>query len=542
MATWRGRGGTKLRSPAQPTLNRSAGFHFFFESWVYYAPSTCFFSGLGVLSLLDISSAKPNGTFTGQENTTSGIISFRGVRFADAPVGNLRWRAPVSPPSAHLGNVDATKFADICIQTTQQTPNAQSSEDCLFGNVNIPIGTKEADKLPVMVWFHGGGFQAGSTHDAPPEFLMGSSAEPLIFVSFEYRLGQFGFLVLRRRNSCRSDGALNAGLLDQRAALRWVQRYIPQFGGDPSRVTIWGESAGAGSTMFQLLGNGGDNEGLFRAAMGDSPSLNFPPLFNSAYDEGIFEQFATLAGCSIGQKVMPCLRAASSAALISAGSSTIGARTDTLFVFAPFVDGSFVKEQPVEAFRNGHFARVPVLFGSNTNEGAHWSASLPDGAANTSMPNATEQTVFNFIKGQYPSFTTESFNEAVSKHYPLGTFNGSFSLQGQQMYGEMRYICTAGLIAGAARAQGVRPSNSSKETRRRRGHQFVRSMREYWTSFVTSGVPTAKGAARWTTSTASVDGSPRMLLHPGGIAMERITDALDERCSFWHDLSAELGT
>ncbi|KAF8895158.1 Alpha/Beta hydrolase protein [Infundibulicybe gibba] len=394
----------------------------------------------------------PDGTFTGQENTTSGIISFRGVRFADAPVGDLRWRAPVSPPSVHLGDVDATKFANICIPTTQKTPNSKRSEDCLFGNVNIPIGTKETDKLPVMVWFHGGGFQAGSTHDAPPEFLMGSSAEPLIFVSFEYRLGQFGFL---GGTHVAGDGALNAGLLDQRAALRWVQRYIPQFGGDPSRVTIWGQSAGAGLIMFQLIGNGGDNEGLFRAAMGDSPPLSFPPLFDSTYDEGIFEQFATLAGCSIGPDVMPCLRAASSAALISAGSSTIDARTDTLFVFSPIIDGTFVKEHPVEAFRNGHFARVPVFFGSNTNEGAHWSSTIPDGAANTSMPNATEQTVFNFIKGQYPSFTTESFNEAVSKHYPLEAFNGSFSLQGQQMYGETRYICTAGLIVGAARAQGV---------------------------------------------------------------------------------------
>ncbi|KDR82334.1 hypothetical protein GALMADRAFT_817280 [Galerina marginata CBS 339.88] len=496
------------------------------------------------------------GSFTGLSNSSTGIIYFRGVRFADSPIGNLRWKAPVSPPTTHLGNVDATKFANGCIQTTQTSVTSGSSEDCLFGNVFIPINAHVNDKLPVMVWFHGGGFQTGNTHNAPPELIMQSSAKPLIFVSFEYRLGQFGFL---GGSQVKEGGSLNAGLLDQRAALRWLQRYIHQFGGDSSQVTIWGESAGAGSTMFQLVANGGNEEGLFRAAMGDSPSLSFVPLFNESYDEGIYQQFADLAGCgNKGSGTLLCLRSASSQALTLAGSQLLSARPATLFVFAPIVDGDFIGERPVEAFTSGHFSRVPVLFGSNTNEGAGWSASLKDPSANTSNPNASEATVFNFLQGQYASISQSSVDKAIAI-YPLSQFKNSFSLQGQQMYGEARYICTAALITGSlAGANTVYqfhydnphlgsnhgadldaffspPANSNSDDL-----ALFEAMREYWTSFVTGGKPASKNGITWKPVSDS-SGSPRLLLHPAGTTMEQM-GALADRCSFWHGLSHEIQT
>ena len=125
------------------------------------------------------------------------------------------------------------------------------------------------------------------------------------------------------------------------------------------------------------------------------------------------------------------------------------ARPATLYVFAPNLDGDFIRERPVEALKSGNFARVPVLFGFNSNEGSRWSARLTDPSANTSMPNATEETVFNFLRGQYATLSNASFNDAV-KLYPLKDYADSFSLQGQQMYGECRYICTAPMITGAA--------------------------------------------------------------------------------------------
>ncbi|KAJ7213246.1 alpha/beta-hydrolase [Mycena rebaudengoi] len=488
------------------------------------------------------------GSFTGLTNTANGIIYFRGVRYAEPPVGDLRWRAPVSPPTSQLGSVNATSFANACIATSQGSVTSGTSEDCLFGNIYIPIATTEASALPVMVWFHGGGFEGGSTHDAPPENLLLTSAKPMIFVSFEYRLGQFGFLA---GTPVHDHGIMNAGLLDQKAALVWVQRYIQKFGGDPRRVTIWGESAGAGATMFHLIGNGGANANLFHQAMGDN-----------SFIQTLFTQFVGLAGCggSDGAAIMACLRAAPVDTLASAGSRTLANRTSSFYPFGPIADGSFIKERPVEAFRKGKFARVPMLFGSNTNEGAHWGEGLPNPDANTANPNATQTNVYNFIAGQFSTLSRASFDTAVSKFYPLADYGGSFSRQGQQMYGEMRYICSAVMIAGAAHNFGLKgyqfhwdnpvltsdhgaelQAFYSSATFDTANTALVTAMRSYWTSFVTSGVPVAPNSIVWPPSTNG-NGSPRIFLHPGEIQMENVSDALAARCAFWHGLFAEIKT
>lgn len=153
-------------------------------------------------------------------------------------------------------------------------------------------------------------------------------------------------------------------------------------------------------------------------------------------------------GCGSGTSAakkgqLACLRKLSSNTLAKAGSKLLTARPDTLFVFAPIIDGTLITERPVEAYKAGRFAQVPIIAGSNTNEGAHWASTIPDPAANTSMANATENTVFNFLVGQYPNLTRESVTNTGFGLYPLEDFGGSFSLQGQQMYGETRYICSA---------------------------------------------------------------------------------------------------
>lgn len=315
--------------------------------------------------------------------------------------------------------------------------------------------------------------------------------------------------------------------------------------------------------MFHLIGDGGANGNLFHQAMGDSPSLSYLPDFSDPFIEGLFTQFAGLAGCGNmnDATTMACLRAKPVNTLASAGASTNANRTASLFPIAPVFDGSFFRERPVEAFRDGHFVRVPVLFGSNTNEGAHWSASLPDPNANTSSPDATEMTVYNFIAGQFASFTQASFQTAVAQFYPLSDYNGSFSLQGQQMYGEMRYICSAVMIAGAATNFGLKayqyhwdnPILSSDHgadlnaffdgtrTFDAADQELVVAMRSYFTSFATSGAPVASNSIAWPPAVDG-NGSPRILLHPGDISLEKVTDALSARCAFWHGLSGELNT
>ena len=245
--------------------------------------------------------------------------------------------------------------------------------------------------------------------------------------------------------------------------------------------------------------------------MGDSPSLNFMPSFSESYDEDIFTQFANIAyvlswvlitcvitlfwyrGCQDTTTDLSCLRSVSSETLTLAGSQLLGTRPSTIFVFAPIFDGTFLPKRPVEAFNSGGFAQVPVLFGSNTNEGAHWSAGLSDPNANTSMPNASETTVFNFFQGQYATLQKTPFEKALDL-YPLDDYEGSFSLQGQQMYGETRYICTAGMISGFM-------SKMQKSYRFQWVHNCASSRFEYWACLMQATIILTLAQTTATTST-----------------------------------------
>ncbi|KAF5352026.1 hypothetical protein D9758_009417 [Tetrapyrgos nigripes] len=476
------------------------------------------------------------GTFVGVQDQSTGITSFKGIRFADAP-----------------------PFGPSCVSLAQS-----GSEDCLFGNVCanlvllqifdiddpcgrqvfLPNGTTRRDRLPVLVWFHGGGFQSSSTRHFDPVELLQSTAKPFIFVSFAYRLAG---------SKIKEDGDLNVGLLDQ-------------FGGDPSRVTIWGQSAGAGSNMFHLIAQGGNNEGLFHAAMGDSPSLTFTPFATGDYLEGIFSQYASFAGCDPNaQDALKCLRSADISVLKSAGAQLDANRTSTLFIFAPILDGKYITERPVEAFASGRFARVPVFFGSNTNEGANWSAGLPNPSANTSEPDASEETVYNFFQGQWASLTKPSFDRALQL-YPLANFGNSFSQQGAQMYGDMRYICTAGMITGSLTRAGLPafryhydnshlgdfhhnelqamfPEEVPPVPADDKDLALFEAMREYWTSFVTNDRPSSKSAGvAWRAVRDTSNGSPRLLASPGLVQNEQISEELSERCAMWRSLAREMQT
>jgi len=312
------------------------------------------------------------------------------------------------------------------------------------------------------------------------------------------------------------------------------------------------------------MAEGGENKNLFHQAMGDSPPLVYLPHYTDPFVEDLFTSFAELAGCGNsgnGPAKMACLRAVPTNTLSVAGNLTLANRTSALFPFGPITDGLFLREPPIEAFRNGNFIRVPVLYGSNTDEGANWSASLPNPNANTSSPNATEATVYNFLSGQYPTFTEASFQTAITQFYPLADYNGSFSLQGQQMYGENRLICSVLMITGALHEAGVKayqyhwdnPILGSDHAAElvaffNVGEVFdpadealVTAMRQYWTSFVTTGTPVAVNSTSWVESDNS-DGSPRILLHPGGVVMENITEALSDRCAFWRSLASEIAT
>ncbi|KAJ7081727.1 Alpha/Beta hydrolase protein [Mycena epipterygia] len=473
------------------------------------------------------------GTFTGLTNASTGIVYYRGVRFADAPVGNLRWRAPVSLPSMHLGHVDASQYGPACIPTSANNSiPGSTSEDCLFGNVFIPIATKPTSKLPVLVYFHGGGFETGNAITAPPDNLIQGSAKPFIFVTFQYRLGQFGFLA---GSKVAEDGLMNAGLWDQRAALEWVQRYISAFGGDPTQVTIWGQTAGAGSTLYHLVAENGQDRHIFHRAMGDSPPLLAMPAHTDAFVEDLLAQFAGLAGCSGARDTMSCLCSASTEQLAFGGSATLANLTSALFPFGPILDGTFITQRPVEAFRQGKFIHVPVFFGSNTNEGTHRSAEPHNPAANTSEPDATEDTVYNFLTGQRPGLTRKTLDAAIGPGlYPASDF-ANFRLQGQQFYGEMRFICTVLLIGGTFHDAGV-PAFGYHWDNPILGSDHASELQMFYNIDEVFDPLDAQ--------MAKTNGNPRMLLHLGQVGTEAVTSELSEHCEFWHsqELIRELDT
>ncbi|KAL1748405.1 Alpha/Beta hydrolase protein [Schizophyllum fasciatum] len=510
------------------------------------------------------------GTFIGRPSNDNSITYFRGIRYADVPTGDLRFRAPVSPPQRHLGTVNATEFAPACLQAASATTEG-SSEDCLFLNVNVPAHTTADDKLPVLVWIHGGGFQGGNANQ-PPDYLLHSSTKPLIFVSVQYRLGLFGFLA---GQAVDDYGDLNAGLLDQRAALRWVRRYIGAFGGDPSKVTIFGESAGGAGIYYQLIAKDGDNEGLYVRAIADSPSLG--PLLDctSPYEEGLLREVAEAVDCSDPDPaaLLACLRATDVGTLAAASPRVLAQHPASIYAFGPCLDGEFLTSRIVDAFEQGKVAQVPLLVGSNTDEGVGWSAGLAAPWANTSMPNATEETVFEFLRGQYPGFTRASF-EAALELYPLAGY-GRAKGSGAAMYGEARYICPA-VMAGelgrevyqyrydnplvgsthAAELVAFYGSDSVPDPADRALPSFPLwdAMRRFWTAFAVLGRPEAEGVAAWVILTAHMlipfsqpnqfrfARNARLLLNTDVIAMEQIPDGLRQRCAFWRSLRGELAT
>jgi carboxylesterase type B len=222
------------------------------------------------------------GSVKGVLNEKSAVTSFKGIPFAAPPIGDLRWKAPV-PAAKWTGVLDAEHFGNSCVQVTRhgtsggrafssesRVPN-ETSEDCLYLNVWTPAKTS-SDKLPVMVWIYGGGFQVGS--GAVPIYDgEGLAAKGVVVVSFNYRLGIFGFLAHPELDKESAHGVSgNYGTLDQIAALEWVARNVAAFGGDPKRVTIFGQSAGGGSVQFLTLSPLA--KGLFQRAISENGTLD----------------------------------------------------------------------------------------------------------------------------------------------------------------------------------------------------------------------------------------------------------------------------
>ncbi|MEO8621571.1 MAG: carboxylesterase family protein [bacterium] len=301
---------------------------------------------------------------------TSGVMLFRGVPYAAPPVGNLRWRAP-SPVANWSGTRAATRLGKNCVQSQIYSDidafAAGVSEDCLYLNV-WTTGLEADAKRPVMVWIYGGGYNAGfgaeERHNGARLAQKGA-----VVVTLNYRLGAFGFFAHPALAAESPHGASgNYAILDQIAALQWVQRNIARFGGDPSRVTIFGESAG-GSSVGALIASP-LAKGLFRGGvMQSGNAIGGVRIRDSVYAEGV--RFASSMGVSgTGADALARLRGISSDSLQRAAHPPDGKGGFT-FAFSPRLvrDGWVLPQSVDSALALGAANLVPVVIGANSGEG-----------------------------------------------------------------------------------------------------------------------------------------------------------------------------
>ncbi|KAI9457437.1 carotenoid ester lipase precursor, partial [Lactarius psammicola] len=332
-----------------------------------------------------------NGKFIG--TTVDGVNKFLGIPFAKPPVGDLRLRLPqASDP--YSGTHNATAFGLSCPQqaTTLDIPKGlpqetidfflknpgtalPDGEDCLTLNVVAPAHARHDSKLPVVVWIFGGGFEVGASSLYDGGVIVNRSIalkEPVVYVGINYRLSALGFLASQE---VKDAGLGNLGLHDQRIALRWIQKYIHVFGGDSSKVTIWGQSAGSISISFQMLANGGNTEGLFHAAFMQSGSPL--PVGDITNGQKYYDELVKRTDCSGSSDTLACLREAPYEKLKAAmdSSPSIFAYQSLALAWLPRVDGVFLADNPQRLVQQGKVARIPFVAGECDDEGTSFSLS-----------------------------------------------------------------------------------------------------------------------------------------------------------------------
>ncbi len=319
------------------------------------------------------------GPITGLER--DGIRSYLGVPFAAPPVGPLRWRPP-QPVAPWTEPRAMVAYGPSCPQPQAELPMGREvgrmDEDCLY--LNVWTGSRVADdRLPVMVWIHGGGFTQGS--GAVPTYDGARlAAKGVVVVTINYRLGPLGFLA-HPQLSAESERGLsgNYGILDQIAALQWVQANIEAFGGDPDRVTVFGESAGAVSVYCLMASPLA--RGLFHRAIAQSgtPPESMKPLRGEGGRRGTQEQtgqeIATKLGIQDGPGALAALRAKSWQEILTAAGDA-GPLPGAGVVQWLTLDGWVFPESPMAVFAGGRQAPVPLIAGSNADEGTLWARSL----------------------------------------------------------------------------------------------------------------------------------------------------------------------
>ncbi|KAJ5905017.1 uncharacterized protein N7473_001933 [Penicillium subrubescens] len=394
-------------------------------------------------------------------NSTSGLYNFSNIRYAAPPLGDLRWRAPVLPkqnrthvqtgdvgricPQAStiweddiepafilslLYNTTFTKSTNISSYTYEPAKvDPRTAEDCLFLDVVVPQkifdrAKKHTDRgqhksfvpknklAPVLVWIYGGGYVGGEKSSNDPTGLIERSqvvGDGVVYVALNYRLGAFGWL---SGDAIIANGTANAALHDQRFALDWVYKNIHLFGGDPTRITVMGESAGGGSIMHQVTAYGGNaGPSPFKQAIIQSPG--WVPIMDDEQPEQTLQQFLGILNVSTIEEA----RNLSSEKLIAANSYQIATKSEWgSFIYGPVVDGSFVPALPGKLLAEGNFDRnLNIMVGHNTDEGLVF----------TSPDSRNESGLTALLHQQFP-YMKKNVSDYISNVLYPPKYDGSY--------------------------------------------------------------------------------------------------------------------
>ncbi|KAM5342230.1 hypothetical protein ACJ41O_015261 [Fusarium nematophilum] len=360
----------------------------------------------------------PSATILG--NVKDKVESFGGIPYAEAPEGQLRLRPPKRLQRS-LGIFDGTGPAGACPQMVSSTESVDvlldllgsvanlpfvhevtgQKEDCLTITVARPEGTKAGAKLPVLYWIFGGGFQLGwsSMYDGSSLVNFGSqNNRPFIFVAVNYRVAGFGFMPGKE---IKEDGAGNLGLLDQRMGLEWVADNIAAFGGDPNKVTIWGESAGAISVFDQMALFDGDHtyngKPLFRGAIMNSGSVIPADPVDSPKGQAVYDQVVKTAGCAGSSDSLNCLRELEYTDFLNAVTSVPGllSYTSLALSYLPRPDGRTLTQSPDELVLARKYAAVPMIVGCQEDEGTLFSIFQPNLTSSDKLANYLQEFYFH---------------------------------------------------------------------------------------------------------------------------------------------------